>query len=131
MSHDENQIRQSIALWHRATAGGDVDAVLGLMAEDATFYVAGGAPILGRASFERNLRELLKTWRVESSGAVQEVAVSGDLAYTCTHLKVSIVHRSDAGKVSTRAGHAMSIWRRSSEGRWMLARDANMLAQVQ
>ena len=128
MSRDEGQIRELIAEWHRATASDDVDAMLGMIAEDAKFYVAGGAPIVGRASFERNLRDMLKTWRIESSGDVQEVGVAGDLAYTCARLRVGVAHRSGAGKTSTHTGYAMSIWRRAADGRWMLTRDANMLS---
>jgi len=32
MTSDEQTIRSLVALWHRATAAGDVDTVLGLMA---------------------------------------------------------------------------------------------------
>jgi hypothetical protein len=32
MSNDEQAIRDLVALWHSATAKGDVDTVLGLMA---------------------------------------------------------------------------------------------------
>ena len=41
MSPDEQAIRKVVALWHSATAAGDVDTVLGLMAEDVIVLVAG------------------------------------------------------------------------------------------
>ena len=41
MITDEQAIRDLVALWHRATAAGDVDTVLGLMADDVVFLVAG------------------------------------------------------------------------------------------
>jgi uncharacterized protein (TIGR02246 family) len=41
MNADEQAIRDLVASWHRATAAGDVDAVLALMADDVIFLVAG------------------------------------------------------------------------------------------
>ena len=48
MSTDEQAIRDLIASWHRATAAGDVETVLTLMAEDVVFLVAGHPPTRGR-----------------------------------------------------------------------------------
>jgi uncharacterized protein (TIGR02246 family) len=80
MNTDEQAISDLIALWHRATAAGDVDTVLSLMAEDAVFLV-GQPPMRGRDAFERGLRGLLTQHRIESTGDVQELEVSGSLAY--------------------------------------------------
>lgn len=71
MSTDEQAIRNLVALWHSATASGDVDTILGLMAEDVVFLVAGQPPMRGRSSFERGLRGLLTQHRIESTGDVQ------------------------------------------------------------
>lgn len=126
MTSDEQAIRDLVALWHSATAAGDVDAVLALMAEDVVFLVAGHPPMRGRGSFESGLRKLLSTHRIESTGEVKEVAVSGDLAYCWTELTVRIVPQSGGGAV-TRAGSALSILRKQAGGAWIVVRDANML----
>ena len=52
MSTDEQAIRDLVAQWHTATAKGDVDTVLGLMAEDVVFLAAGKQPMRGRGAFE-------------------------------------------------------------------------------
>ena len=52
MNSDEQAISSLVASWHRATAAGDVDAVLALMADDAIFLVAGQPPLRGRSTFE-------------------------------------------------------------------------------
>jgi len=130
MSEDERRIRELIAEWHSATARDDVDGVLRLMSEDALFYGPGRPPMAGRADFERNLRQLLKEWRIESTGDVIEVVVSNDLAYSCVQLKVTTIHRTEPGKRVTRTGHGLSILKRAPGGAWQLARDANMLAQT-
>jgi uncharacterized protein (TIGR02246 family) len=126
---DERAIRDLVALWHRATAAGEVETILALMAEDVVFLVAGQAPMKGRESFGRNLRELLAQHRIESMGEIQEIEVSGNLAYCWTKLTVHVVPRA-GGSATSRAGSALSIFRKQSNGSWVLARDANLLTQV-
>jgi len=124
---DKRAIRDLIALWHGATAKGDVDTVLGLMDEHAIFLVPGQPPMRGRAGFERGLRGLLKTHRIESSSDIQEVEVSGPLAYCWSQLTVKVITLAD-GSTNTRQGNALSILRKQADGRWRLVRDANLLA---
>jgi uncharacterized protein (TIGR02246 family) len=69
MTPDEQAIRTLVSLWHTATAAGDVDTVLGLMAEDVVFLVPGHPPMRGRSTFERGLRTLLAQHRIETSYA--------------------------------------------------------------
>ncbi len=126
MTSDEQAIRNLVALWHSATVAGDVDTVLGLMAEDVVFLVAGRPPIRGRSSFESGLRGLLAKHRIESTGEVQEVDVSGGLAYCWTELTVRIIPLS-GGSAATRSGSALSILRKQAGGSWVVVRDANML----
>ncbi len=40
-SNDEQQIRDLIATWLRASASGDLPTILDLMAEDVVFLIAG------------------------------------------------------------------------------------------
>jgi uncharacterized protein (TIGR02246 family) len=127
MNADERRIRDLIAGWHRATGAGDVKAVLRLMTEDVVFLTPGRPPMQGRGDFEKNLAELLKTHRIESSGKVEEVRVFGDLAYTWTTLSVRITPLS-GGEAAERSGSTLSIFRRQPDGiSWQLARDANLL----
>src|SRR3989442_7476982 len=128
MSSDEQAIRDLVALWHRATAAGDVDTILGLMAEDVVFLVAGQPPMRGRGAFESSLRQLLVQHRIESTGEVQEVEVSGSLAYCWTKLTVRVVPRA-GGNATVRTGSALSILHKQSNGSWVLARDANLLSE--
>jgi len=121
-----NRRFQLVALWHSATAAGDVETVLGLMSEDVVFLGTGRPPMRGRGSFESGLRKLLTTHGVESTGEVREVEVSGDLAYCWTDLTVRIVPRSGDAS-TTRAGSALSILRKQADGAGVVVRDANML----
>jgi len=127
VSSDEQAIRTLVARWHEATAAGDVDTVLGLMAHDVVFLVAGHPPIRGRSMFERGLRGLLGQHRVESTGDIQEVEVSGSLAYCWSLLTVRVLPLS-GDPPTVRRGSALSILRRQPDGSWLLVRDANLLA---
>jgi uncharacterized protein (TIGR02246 family) len=126
MSTDDQAIRNLVAVWHSATAKGDVDTVLGLMAEDVVFLVAGKPPMRGSSSFEQGLRALLTQHRIESTGDVQEIEVSGNLAYCWTKLTVRVIPLA-GGNGTVRAGSALSILRKQSTGSWFIVRDANLL----
>ena len=126
MDTDEQTIRNLVAQWHRATATGDVDTVLGLMSEDVVFLVAGKPPMKGRSTFEKGLRRLLESHRIDSTGEVQECVVSGDLAYCWALLNVRVTPIS-GGDATVRSGSALSIFRKQADGSWLLVRDANLL----
>ena len=130
MEGDERALRDVIARWHAATRAGDVDTVLGFIAEDAVFLVAGGNPMRGRNAFAAGLRSVLASDRIESSGEVVEVKVSGELAYCWTTLDVAITPRS-GGDATRRSGSSLSIFRKDASGAWRLFRDANLLAPRQ
>ena len=129
MNTDEQFIRALVATWHRATAAGDVEAVLKLVAEDVVFLVAGQPPMKGRSIFESGLRGLLNSHSVESTSEIQEVEVSGTLAYCWTMLNVQITPKA-GGKPVVRTGSAISILRKQSNGSWLVVRDANLLARA-
>jgi uncharacterized protein (TIGR02246 family) len=126
MSSDEQAIRKLVDDWHRATAAGNVDAILPLMFEDVVFLVCGKPPMKGRATFEQGLRSLLTSHRIQSTGEIQELVVSQDLAYSWTNLTVQIKPIS-GGESIERAGSALSIFRKQPNQSWVLIRDANLL----
>jgi len=127
MTSDEQAIREVISTWHSATGQGDVDTVLTLMAEEVVFLAPGQEPMIGRKSFEDGLRKLLTKSRIESSGDVQEIGISGDLAYSWVKLNVKVVPLQ-GGEPNTRSGNAMSILKKQADGAWVVVRDANMLS---
>jgi uncharacterized protein (TIGR02246 family) len=127
MNGDEQAIRRGVADWLVLTAGEDVVGVLALMADDAVFLVAGHPPMRGRARFETNLRQVLNTHRIESTADVQEVVVSGNLAYCWSMLSVRMTPRA-GGATTLRTGSVLTILRKRDDGAWVLSRDANLLA---
>ena len=127
MDTDEQAIRRLVAEWHSATAVGDVETILNLMAADVVFLVPGQPPMRGRDAFEKGLREILKAHRIESAGDIQEVHVSGDLGYCWSVLTVRITPLA-GGSAVVRKGSALSILCKQTDGKWVVVRDANMLA---
>jgi len=130
MNADEQAIRNLVASWHRSTAAGDVDAVLALMADDVIFLVAGQPPMRGRSAFERGLRKLLSEHRIHSTGEIQEIVVSGDLAYCWTMLTVRVIPLA-GGTETSRRGNALSVLRKQANGSWVVVRDANLLSAAE
>jgi uncharacterized protein (TIGR02246 family) len=122
---DEKSIRALIEQWHSATAQGDVDTVATLMSEDVEFLVPGKEPMRGRATFAAGLRTLLKTHRIQSSGDVQEVQVSGDLAFALTRLDVRVIPLGAGQENASFRLHPVGI-PQGQQG-WLLTRDANLL----
>ena len=127
MNTDEQTIRYLIERWHRATADGDVETILGLMSEDVVFLVCGQPPMKGRSAFEQALRGVLKTHHIDSSGDVLECEVSDGLAYCWTQLTVRMTPLA-GGDTTVRSGSALSIFRLNTDGAWQLVRDANLLS---
>jgi ketosteroid isomerase-like protein len=68
----------------------------------------------------------LADYSIESGFHIQEIEVAGMLAYCWTQLTVTVLAKT--GAVSARrSGTTLSIFRKGSDGKWLLARDANLL----
>ena len=123
MSEDEIAIRDLIATWIEASKKGDLQTVLSLMADDVVFMVPGRS--FGKEAFVA-ASQGMKGMNFEGRSEVQEVQVLGDWAWCRTHLTVIVTPPN--GNTVRRSGNTLSIFRRLSAGRWVLTRDANMLA---
>ena len=128
MPTEEQQIRDLVATWHAATKAGDVDSVLGLMTDDVVFLVPGRAP-MRKQEFAALSRVPAGGTppKIESGSEIQEIQISGDLAFMWTKLSVAVT--PPGGETMQRPGHTLTVLRRVN-GRWLLARDANMLTAV-
>ena len=111
--------------WHRRTAHGELDAILGLMTEDAVFLRCG-LPPMSKTEFAAGFREWAGKARIESKSDVKEVHASGDVAYAWSYISI-VMTEMGTGKRTEREGHALSIFRKSLSGKWLLARDANLI----
>lgn len=126
MLSDETQIRELVRRWHEASRAGDIDTVLGLMTDDVVFLVVGHEPF-GKAEFAEMSRTPPGAPRpsIASRSRIQDIHVSGDLAYLWSELAVSVTPPGAQDTIE-RAGHTLTVFRRI-DGKWLLARDANLL----
>jgi uncharacterized protein (TIGR02246 family) len=130
MPSDEQQIRDLVATWMSATRAGDIATVLSLMSDDVVFLVAG-APPFGKQQFATAMTPsapAVPMPKFDGHSEIQEIRVLGDWAFMWTRLTVE--HTSGGGRPKKRAGHTLSVLQKVN-GRWLLARDANMLTPVE
>jgi uncharacterized protein (TIGR02246 family) len=118
-----------VSTWMAASKAGDVETVLSLMADDVVFLVPG-QPVMRKAEFAVAARAQSGQGAPQFDGRseIQEIRVLGEWAFMWTKLTVVVTPLGGAQSM-TRAGHTLSILKKQS-GKWVLARDANMLAPV-
>jgi len=128
MRSDEEQIRELVTTWMSATKAGDLDTLLTLMAEDVVFLVPGQPPMIGKESFAALQKAQWANGlpNFEGTSEIQEIKVLGQWAFMWTKLAIAITPHG-GGRSSARSGHTLSVLRKERD-RWVLARDANMLA---
>jgi uncharacterized protein (TIGR02246 family) len=126
MPSDEQQIRELVQTWMNASQAGDVERVLGLMTDDVVFLTPGRTP-MNKAEFAALSRQPpgQAAPKFEGQSEIQEIQVSGDWAFMWSKLTV-IVTPPGSPQAITRSGHTLTVFRKE-DGKWLLARDANML----
>ena len=124
MTDDERAIRELIDTWMSASARGDTQTVLGLMTDDVIFMVPGREPF-GKEAFETT-SDAQQAFDLDGRSDIRELQLLGDWAYIRTRLRVTMTPRQ-GGETMARSGYTLSILRKGDDGRWRLARDANLL----
>jgi uncharacterized protein (TIGR02246 family) len=124
MRDDERAIRELIQTWLAASQKGDLQTVLGLMSDDVIFMVPGLDPF-GKEAFAASFKTLTGV-RFEMSSEIKEIKLLGDWAYLRNYLEVTMTPPG-GGAPLRRSGHTLTILRKEPDGRWLVARDANLL----
>jgi uncharacterized protein (TIGR02246 family) len=124
MQEDEHAIRTLIDTWMAATKAGDPTTILDLMTDDVVFMVPGREPF-GKQEFAAMSRSQQGV-RFDGKADIRELRVSADWAFARTFLKVAAQIPGGSAAVE-RSGYTLTIFRKESDGRWRLARDANLL----
>ena len=122
---DDQQIRALIDAWCGASAAGDLTAQLNLITPDVIFLTPGRAP-MRRDEFAAQFRAAIEVVTIECRSNIQEITVSGDLAICWNLLEVSFTP-IEGGETRKHAGNVLTAFRRGSDGRWRIWRDANLL----
>lgn len=124
MDNDEQAIRKLVDTWMTASKAGDVTAVLDLMTDDVIFMVPGREPF-GKQAFAASSKAM-SGMKMEGSSEIRELRILGDWAYLRNHIQIKVT--PPGGKPIERSGFTLTILQKQADGRWLLARDANLLA---
>jgi uncharacterized protein (TIGR02246 family) len=124
MSDDERAIRDLVAKWLAASKEGDLATVLTLMSDDVVFMVPGGAPF-GKDEFAAGSRAM-RGVQIDGTSDIQELVILGDWAWMRNRLRVTMTPPGNQPVV--RSGYTLTILRKEHGGRWVIVRDANLLA---
>ena len=117
------QIRELVDSWIAASNSGDVSALMDMMTDDVVFMTPGRAPF-GKAEFAADSGRM-KSVAIDARAEVQEIEVFGPRAYIRNHVRVEL---SSPGQAPKRmSGFTMSVLRKEADGRWRIARDANLV----
>jgi len=122
MTDDERAIRTLVETWMTATKAGDTATVLSLMTDDVIFMVPGREP-LGKKEFAASAQSMADV-EFDGRSDIQELRVLGDWAYVRNHIDLTV--RRPGAPDTYRSGYTLTIMRKEA-GRWLLARDANLL----
>src|SRR5689334_22431941 len=123
MTDDEGQIRKLVESWIAASKARDLPALMSMMTDDVIFMTPGRPPF-GKAEFAAD-SERSKSVSIDARAEVQEIEVFGPRAYIRNHVRVELTSPGQAPK--RMSGYAMSILRKEADGRWRIARDANLV----
>jgi uncharacterized protein (TIGR02246 family) len=124
---DQRQIRQLVNSWIAASKAHDLAALMGMMTDDVVFMTPGRAPF-GKTEFAADV-ERTKKVAIDARAEVQEIEVFGPRAYIRNHVRVELTSPGQAPKRVS--GYAMSVLRKEADGRWRIARDANLVMPEQ
>ena len=122
-TQDEQAIRDAIAEWSDATLAHDLSRILPLMAEDVVFLIPGGE-LRGREGFSKQFESGAPSMKVQPSMDIQEIMVFGDYAYVWNRISV-LLYPEAGGAPKKLGGDALSIFKKGTDGKWVIFRDSN------
>ena len=124
MTEDERAIGELVDMWMEASRRGDVKTLLGLMSDDIVFMTPGREPF-GKEEF-RAASEAMSGVEMDGSAEIREIRVLGDWAWIRNDIELTLT--PPGGEPMHRAGYTLSILHKGGDGKWRLARDANLVS---
>ena len=125
--NDEQEIRDVVRNWLAASENEDLQTVLSLMDDDVLFLVPGKEPF-GKEEFAAASKQMANV-RMKGTSEIKEIEIVKDWAWIRTYLSVRATMPD--GKTVVRSGSTLTILRRNPSGKWVVLRDANLLALEQ
>jgi len=129
MRSDEQAIREVHSTWIEAVNAGDLARLLAMTTDDVVFLIPG-EQCSDRDAFSTKFSAAHQQLRIGCVSELIEAVIVGEVAYTRSRDSLTVSPRA-GGEESRLAGDRMTIYRKQPDGRWLLARDANVLSPVQ
>jgi uncharacterized protein (TIGR02246 family) len=127
MTDDVHQIRQLVDAWIAASKAHDLHALMDMMTDDVIFMTPGRPPF-GKAEFAAD-SERMKGAAIDARADLQEIEVFGPQAFIRNHIQAELTFPDQAPR--RMSGYAMTVLRKDADGRWRVARDANLVMPEQ
>lgn len=123
MTDDEKAIRHVVETWMAASKSGDLATVLSLMTDDVIFMVPGQEPF-GKEEFAATSESMSNT-QIEGTSKILELQVLGNWAFIRNRIDMAVTPAG--GNRISRSGYTLTLLRKNGDGKWRLARDANLM----
>lgn len=123
MTDDERAIRELVDTWMEASKAGDIETVLGLMTDDIVFMTPGREPF-GKEELRASFATMSGA-KMNGRAEIREIRIHGDWAWIRNHIDLTVTQPT--GKSVHRSGYTLTILERGGDGKWRLARDANLV----
>jgi uncharacterized protein (TIGR02246 family) len=123
MTDDERAIHKLVDTWMTASKSGDLETVLDLMTDDAIFMVPGREPF-DKDGFAEAAKSMGDT-RIEGESEIIELRIFGDWAFIRNRIAMTAFPPGESPL--HQSGYTLTLLRKENDGRWRLARDANLV----
>ncbi|HSR41461.1 MAG TPA: SgcJ/EcaC family oxidoreductase [Longimicrobiales bacterium] len=114
-------IEETFHAWREAVETGDLDAVVGLVTEDAEFWSPEQPPLVGRDAVREAFSAALERWRWDQAFECRELIVAGGYALV-RGVEVNRLEPRGGGDATVRRQRAFSVLREGEDGAWRFAR---------
>lgn len=125
---DISRIRAFLADWETAFNSGDLDRMRGYWTDDVVVIPQGAPAVEGLDAFWSTLQQQVQLFfaqfDVEYRLVIDEVAVSGDMAYDRGTIHMSLTPRA-GGPTQTASRRYLEILRKQPDGAWRISRAMN------
>lgn len=119
---DDGPIRAEGSLWAKYYTAGDLDSLMTLYTDDVVVALHGQPALFGKQAVRDYFASRIGKAETEFELEYEVERVEGDIAWIVSKYWLIAVDRA-TGTTYRDAGRSMLVYRRSADGRWLIAAD--------
>ncbi|MBW8041985.1 MAG: SgcJ/EcaC family oxidoreductase [Planctomycetes bacterium] len=121
---DITAIKEINNLYGLALKTGDLELLLSLHTDDVILMGPGKPSIIGKEKIRANMKRAFENFTYKSTGNIEEVQVSGDLAFSRGTYTISLTPKAGSGTINVIPDSKfLTICKRQPDGSWKIYRD--------